>query len=198
MKRVVKLTKDTIYTDINSSDNKKSKASLFLAYCLSGIVGGGVFHKALLFIPDDRTSNDLIAAAIYFQEACSDGDERNSMYLSHAKHLSETARTRFGNSIELENDGDGYNARFYPGLWVCICGFTSPTGLLLNQKSGLICGINVESGRYIVQVKDNNESYNKKLLLSRNFFELPVKNDFLAVFFTMEVSAQWTYLEANI
>ena len=111
MKRDVKLTKDMIYTDIDSSDNKKSKASLFLAYCLSGIVSGGVFHKALLFIPDDRTSNDLIAAAIYFKEACSDGDKRNSIYLSHAKHLSETARTRFGNIIELENDGVSVDLR---------------------------------------------------------------------------------------
>ena len=68
LKRIVKLVKDTVYADVSSSDDEKMQASLFVAYPLSGVVSGGIVHQGDS-IPDDKTPEDLIEAAVYLSRA---------------------------------------------------------------------------------------------------------------------------------
>lgn len=191
LKRVTKLALDKTQADPDSLPGKRRDMLLMHAYTLSGIVSRGLFHTEAS-IPEDRTSDELMEAATCFQCAVDLGEcdkNQSDLYTSHAQVMMAAARAW---REQESRTGDTERAP-RAGTLVFIRGLTSPVGLKMNNKLGLVLGKGPpeSSDRLIVQVDGVS---GRPLLKPSNLFKMPLKDDCVALLACLEEKKKWAFL----
>ena len=92
------------------------------------------------------------------------------------------------------NDDTRPRKNFQIGQFVMIEGISEESDQSLNETVGLLCGYDPKLECNIVQIADGSSEGKKVKIYPRYLVNLPLRDSFLAMFYTMEESAQWAML----